>query len=416
MSGGTDGQKAVAPIEKKLLDVIVRHAPSVPEANYAYHSQGDLTFVNRAAEWGLGDPGFSSGAAYADFDNDGDMDLVVNNVNAPSAIYKNLLYHGINSKSQIPNSQANANYLKVKLKGGGQNTFGIGAKIILHYQDKIYFQELMPTRGFQSSVEPVLNFGLGNITRLDSLRVIWPAGQYQVLKNLPANQSITLSQAEAIVSNTYSQQNNIAPMFQDVTNEVQLDYSHRENKFIEYNREPFIPHFVATEGPAFAIAEANGHGLDDRYLGGGKLQPGGIYLQQPEGGFRTVYNPDFATDYRSEDVDAAFFDADGDGLSDLYVVSGGNEFFGRQEPVRDRLYLNAGNGKFNKTNGLLPEIYANGACVKPADVDNDGDMDLFVGSRSVQWQYGFSPKSYLLINGGDGKVTDKTGTLAPGLS
>jgi hypothetical protein len=406
-TGGRAGHRAVTPIQKDTLDAFVRRMPSVPQANYAFHSRGDLTFVNRAAEWGLGDPGFSSGAAYADFDNDGGMDLVVNNVNAPAAIYRNLLYK---------NSLNVANYLKVKLTGRNQNTFGIGAKVILHDQDKIFFQELMPTRGFQSSVEPVLNFGLGNIDRFDSLEIIWPTGEYQVLKNLPINQTITLKQTAATAAYTYRSQKDDKPVFQNITEDVQLDYSHQENTFIEYNREPFIPHFISTEGPAFAVADVNGDGLEDLFLGGGKHQPGRIFLQNRRGRFEAVVDSTFIKDSLCEDVDAAFFDADGDGFPDLYVVSGGNEFFGRAEPLRDRLYLNGGGGRFRKAADALPEIYANGACVKPADVDRDSDVDLFVGSRSRPWLYGLIPESYLLINDGHGKFTDETAARAPSLS
>jgi len=408
--GRQDPAAPPVPIKKDKLIEIIRHMPSVPEANYAFHSRGDLTLINRAAEWGLGDPGFSSGAAYADFDNDGAMDLVVNNVNAPAAIYKNLLYNN------AENSTNAASYLKVKLAGRDQNTFGIGAKVVLHDRDKIFFQELMPTRGFQSSVEPVLNFGLGNIDRLDSLEVIWPAGEYQVLKNLPANQTITLQQTDATTAYSYRSRRNDQPVFQNIIEEMQLDYSHQENTFIEYNREPFIPHFLSTEGPAFAIADVNGDGLEDLFLGGAKHQPGRIFLQNRQGKFEAVVDSAFIKDSLCEDVDAAFFDADGDDLPDLYVVSGGNEFFGRAEPLRDRLYLNAGGGRFRKAADKLPEIYANGACVKPADVDHDGDLDLFVGSRSRPWLYGLIPESYLLINDGYGKFTDETASRAPGLS
>ncbi len=423
--GRQDPGAPPVPIKKDKLIEIVGHMPSVPEANYAFHSQGDLTFTNRAAEWGLGDPGFSSGAAYADFDNDGDMDLVVNNVNAPAAIYKNLLYENARGRDKTRDnkrSNADANishspgYLKARLTGRDQNTFGIGAKVVLHYRDKIFFQELMPTRGFQSSVEPVLHFGLGNIDRLDSLEVIWPGGKYQMLKNLPANQTITLSQIDAVATYAYSFRRNDQPLFRDVTKEVQLDYLHQENTFIEYNREPFIPHFLSTAGPAFAVADVNGDGLEDLFLGGAKHQPGRIFLQNRQGKFEAVVDSTFIKDSQCEDVDAAFFDANGDDLPDLYVVSGGNEFFGRAEPLRDRLYLNAGDARFRKAEGMLPEIYANGACVKPADIDHDGDVDLFVGSRSLPWQYGIVPQSYLLVNDGRGKFTDETLGRAPELS
>lgn len=402
-------QNPIAIEEDKLAEV-VQHMPSVPQANYAFHSQGDLTFTDRALEWGLGDPGFSNGAAYADFDNNGAMDLVVNNANSPAAIYKNLLYQG------LQDSLNRANYLKVRLIGGGLNTSGIGAKVILHYEDKIFFQQLMTTRGFQSSVEPVLNFGLGNIGTLDSLEVIWATGEYQVVRNLRANRTIALDQTDATTTYTYPSQKAEQPMFQDISAQVQLDYSHQENSFIEFTREPFIPHFLSTEGPALAIRDINGDGLEDLYLGGAKYQPGAIFLQDRLGGFKAVIDSVFAADSWNEDVDAVFFDADKDDLPDLYVVSAGNEFWGSANPLRDRLYINEGGGRFHKAEALLPEIYVNGACVVPTDVDNDGDLDLFVGGRSVSWQYGVIPQSYLLINDGQGKFTDETALRAPGLS
>ncbi|MFQ5674619.1 MAG: VCBS repeat-containing protein, partial [bacterium] len=369
--GRTEGTTPI-PIKMDNLREVVRHMPSVPVANYAFQSRTDLAFVDRAAEWGLGDPGFSSGAAYADFDNDGDMDLVINNVNAPAAIYKNLLYENEKVTLEVSDGiQANRKpahgYLKVRLAGKGQNTNGIGTKVVLHYRDKLFFQELTPSRGFQSSVEPVLNFGLGNVDGLDSLQVIWPTGEYQVLKNLDANQTIVLNQSDASAVYPYRHRRNSEPLLQNITENVRLDYSHRENKFVEFNREPFIPHFLSTEGPALATEDVNGDGLVDLYLGGAKHQPGRIFAQNRFGGFEALKVPAFGQDSLSEDVDAAFFDANGDDLPDLYVVSGGNEYFGQAEPLRDRLYLNEGGGRFRKTQGLLPEIYANGACVKPSD-------------------------------------------------
>lgn len=433
--GRQDPTAPPVPIARENLHEIVAHMPSVPQANYAFHANGDLTFSNRAAAWGLGDPGFSSGAAYADFDNDGAVDLAVNNVNAPAAIYRNMLYQ--RTGNQMPNAKTehvNANYLKLKLKGRSPNTFGVGAKVILRHHGKIFYQELMPTRGFQSAVEPVLHFGLGNIPRLDSLQVIWPTGECQTVRHAPINQTITLDQRDARAPHSQLSGNlpgaeqdsyrttgaqNAAgyqhspPLLQDITTKVRLDYSHQENTFIEYNREPFIPHFLSTEGPALAAADVNGDGREDLYLGGGKHQPGRMFLQNRSGGFDAVNDSIFIKDALCEDVDAIFFDANGDNLSDLYVVSGGNEFFERAEPLRDRLYLNDGNGRFRKATEALPEIYANGSCARPADFDNDGDLDLFVGSRSVPWQYGAIPPSYLLLNDGRGHFLAAPASLLP---
>ncbi|MFQ6615348.1 MAG: VCBS repeat-containing protein [Fidelibacterota bacterium] len=397
-------------IERDLLDELLKRMPTVAEANYAFHSQGDLTFINRAGEWGLGDPGFSSGAAFADFDNDGAMDLVVNNVNAPSAVYRNLLYSGPGE------SRRGGNYLKVTLKGGGKNTFGTGTKITLYHADRMFFQEQMPTRGFQSSVEPVLNFGLGDIDRIDSLEVIWPTGETQVLKNLAVNRTVELKWTDAKPDHPSRFQDYEEPLFREVTDEVSLDYTHQENTFIEYNREPLIPHFLSTAGPALAVADVNGDGLKDLFLGGAKHQPGVLFYQEGPGRFHKEIDSLFIRESRGEDVDATFFDANGDGFVDLYVVRGGNEFWGKMGPLRDRLYMNDGRGQLRRAKDALPEIHANGACVEPVDVDNDGDVDLFVGSRSVPWNYGVIPQSYLLINDGEGKFTDETSIHAPELS
>ncbi len=410
-SGGRPGDLTPDPLDKEKLDDWIAHMPSVPEPNYAFHNRGDLTFANRAAEWGLGDPGFSSGAAYADFDNDGDLDLVVNNINAPAGIYRNRL-------RDRPADASPPAYLTVMLKGKRPNTFGIGAKVRLHAAGMVQHQELMPVRGFQSAVEPRLHFGLANAAQADSLEVIWPTGEYQVLRGVAANQQLTVRQSDATERYAYPPPHVAKRWLREVTGAVALDYRHQENTFIEFNREPFIPHFISTEGPAMAVGDVNGDGLDDLFLGGAKFQPGGIFLQNRRGGFDALPDTVWAADSRNEDVDAAFFDADGDGRLDLYVVSGGNEFFGEAEPLRDRLYLNRAEGHFRKADPAAAglDFYANGACVAPADFDGDGDVDLFVGSRSVPREYGAIPESFLLINDGAGHFSNQTTGRAPALA
>lgn len=408
--GSRTSQSNPSPIDIDKLAEIAHHIPSIPIPNYAFHNQGDLTFKNRSNEWGIGDPGFSSGAAYADFNNDGGIDFVVNNTNSRASIYKNLLYQD-NQDSITVNT-----YLKVQLIGKGQNTFGVGSKVLIYADEKTFFQELMPTRGFQSSVEPVLNFGLGNIDVIDSLIVIWPTGEYQVLSNIMVNQKIKLNQADASGRYGYRSMIDTAVIFQDITEQTQIDYKHQENTFVEFNREPFIPHFLSIEGPAFDVADVNDDGLIDFYIGGGKHQPGGIYLQNNQGNFTAIIDSVFILDSRSEGVDAVFFNANNDAFPDLYVANGGNEFFAKMKPLKDCLYIGKGNGRFVKSETALPDIYANSACVKPVDIDNDGDMDLFVGSRSIPREYGAIPKSYLFINDGTGKFTDGTSTYAPALS
>ena len=403
-------QSNPAPIDSDKLAEILQYAPSIPLPNYIFQSQGDLSYINRAEEWGLADPGFSSGAAYADFNNDGGMDLVVNNTNGPATIYKNLIY-----LDNLDSLNKN-NYIKIQLIGEDLNTYGIGSKVLIYTNEKTFFQELMATRGFQSAVEPVLNFGLGNAKMIDSLRVIWSTGEHQLLFNIISNQRIRLYQRNATDSYQYDTKMKTNKMFQDVSEISHIDYKHQENTFIEYNREPFIPHFLSMEGPAFDVADINNDGLVDVYLGGGKHQPGAIYLQNKRGEFKIVVDSVFIRDSHGEDVDAAFFNANNDEFSDLYVAKGGNEFFAKMEPLKDCLYFGVGKGKFVKSQSALPDIYANSACVKPADIENDGDMDLFIGTRSVPREYGVIPKSFILINDGTGHYTDQTTAFAAALS
>ena len=403
-------QSKPAPIDSDKLTEILQYAPSVPLQNYIFQSQGDLSYINRAEEWGLADLGFSSGAAYADFNNDGGMDLIVNNTNGLATIYKNLIY--LDNLDSLDKN----NYIKIQLIGEDLNTHGIGSKVLIYTNEKTFFQELMATRGFQSAVEPVLNFGLGNAKMIDSLRVIWATGEHQLLFNIKANQRIRLYQRNATDSYQYETKMKTNKVFQDVSELSHIDYKHQENTFIEYNREPFIPHFLSMEGPAFDVADINNDGLVDVYLGGGKHQPGAIYLQNDRGEFKIVVDSVFIQNSHGEDVDAAFFNANNDEFSDLYVAKGGNEFFAKMEPLKDCLYFGVGKGKFVKSQSALPDIYANSACVKPVDIENDGDMDLFIGTRSVPREYGVIPKSFILINDGAGHYTDQTTTYAAALS
>lgn len=391
-------------ISKENLSLLQK-MPSVPMPNHVFRNNGNLTFTNVAAEWGLAQPGFSNGAAYVDLNNSGALDLVVNNINAPASIYRN---HA--------RERNGAHYLTVTLRGAGKNTGGIGAKVIAVSGNKRQLLEEMPTRGFESSVDPRLHFGLGAATRVDTLTVIWPDRRYQMLTNVAADNFITLSQTEAAGRFVYPVPDTSRALFTDVTARTKIDFAHRENAFSDLDREPLMTHLLSTEGPALAVGDVNGDGLDDIYIGGAKWQAGRLYLQQRDGTFRVSEQPAFAADSLQEDVDAVFFDANGDGFPDLYVVSGGNEFWGKDDALQDRLYINDGKGHFHRDLNALPRMAESGSVVVPADFDGDGHIDLFVGRRVVSRNYGLTPRSYLLRNDGKGHFTDVTKERAPELA
>jgi len=397
--------------EKNLS--LLQHMPQIPLPKYAYRNNRDLTFTNMAEAWGLAQPGFSNGAAYADLNNSGSLDLVVNNINAPASIYRN------------HSREINKNhYLTLQLRGSAPNTAGIGARIEIHQQGMTQVLEQEPTRGYLSSVDPRPHFGLGASNRIDSLTIIWPNRRFQTMTNLLGDTTITLSQKDATKSYRYSapgssqrqRAGTAQPLFTDVTSKTGVSFKHEEDTFFDYNREPLMPHLLSTEGPALAVGDVNGDGLDDIYVGGAKWQSGRLFVQQPDGTFRPSNQPAFAADSLSEDIDAVFFDANGDGYQDLFVVSGGNEFWGNAEALRPRLYLNDGHGNFQKAKDALPDIFENGSCVVVGDFNGDGSPDLFVGSRVVARSYGVIPKSHLLQNDGHGHFTDVTLEKAPQLS
>ncbi len=383
---------------------VTEKMPSLKIPNYAFRNNGNETFTDRAEEWGLGTQGYSNGAAFGDLDNDGDVDLVVNNINMPAFIYRN-------------NSEAggDGHYLTIKLEGEGRNTTGIGTKIIIHADGKRQYQEQMPTRGFQSSVPHKLYFGLGALEMLDSLLVIWPDGRFQRLSRVGVDRQLILRQSDAKGSYSFTRHEAEKGLFRDVTSQFALDFRHRENDFVDQDVQPLIPHKLSTQGPALAVADVNGDGLDDVYIGGAHHQAGRLFIQMRGGGGMSSSEDPFIEDSESEDIDAAFFDADGDGDLDLYVVSGGGQYAPGNPVIQDRLYLNDGEGFFSRARDQLPAFYADGCCVAPADYDNDGDVDLFVGSRSIPGSYGQTPASFLLENDGTGVFKDVTQEKAPKL-
>ncbi|MEJ2371981.1 MAG: FG-GAP-like repeat-containing protein, partial [Gemmatimonadales bacterium] len=329
---------------------------------------------------------------------------VVNNVNQEAFVFRN------NARTQLDNR-----YLQIRLEGEGANRYGVGAKVTLRSGEQLFFQELMPSRGFQSSVDYALTFGVG---RLDTIRVVtveWPDGRVSVERDVPTNQSLTVRQSAA-VTRAPAETASPAPIFTDVTAEIGLDFVHRENDFVDFHREPLMPKLLSTEGPFMAVGDVNGDGLDDAFIGGAKEQAGRLLLQRSDGTLAESNQTLLERDRISEDLGAAFFDAEGDGDLDLYVVSGGSEFSDHAPGLRDRLYLNDGRGRFRKAEGSLPEMSQSGSRVAAHDFDGDGDIDLFVGGRVVPWRYGFDPPSVLLANDGQGRFTDVTQQAAPDLA
>lgn len=383
---------------------LVEKLPIVKIPNVAFKNQGNLGFANVSDDWGLGQESFSNGAAYADLDNDGDLDLITNNIDQPAFIYRN---------NVISQDDTAHHFLKMRFRGEGGNTRGIGTKVVIPLDSQVIIQEVYATRGYQSSVPTDLIIGIGDRPQIDSLTIIWPDHRFQVLRQIKANQTLTLNQVDA--NGQYDFSSTTQPTFVDVSDSLNVDFVHEENRFIEFNREVLIPHMSSTEGPKLAVGDVNGDGQDDFFVGGAKWQPAALYVQT-DNGFEKTRQPTFSADSVAEDIGAELVDVDNDGDLDLVVVSGGNEFQGEAEALILRLYKNDGQGNFTRDDQALPKIYVNGSCVRSADFDADGDQDLFIGGRVVPRHYGNVPASYLLLNDGQGNFTDQTQAVAKGLS
>ncbi|GGW39560.1 VCBS repeat-containing protein [Arenibacter certesii] len=376
------------------LEKLLSFFPSEKIQNYMYRNINGLMFEKTSDEWGLSQKTFSTGAAYGDLDNDGDLDLVINNIDEVAYIYKN----------NISENKAN-NYLRIKLKKGEVLQSFFGTRISLFHKNGVQTSQLTNARGINSSSEDVIHFGLNQISNIDSLRIDWFNGQTSLYKNITVNQTLEYDLNGAENSKQPSDKSGLL-LFEDVTDTAKISYIHKENKFDDFGREVLLPHRMSTLGSGIAVADINSDGLEDFYIGGPNESLGKLYKQQASGSF--IESPlKLIPDLNREDMGAVFFDADNDGDQDLYVVSGGNEFELDSENYQDRLYLNDGNGNFKLSEGALPDINASGSRVKVADYDNDGDLDLFVGGRQVPGHYPEPADSYLLKN-----QLVETGTLS----
>ncbi|MFV8373706.1 VCBS repeat-containing protein [Flavobacterium sp. LB1P71] len=384
-------QKMIVTGKKEEIETIINKMPSTPIPNYAFKNNKNLTFTNEAKKWGLDKPSFSNGAAYGDLDNDGDLDLIVNNVNMEAFVYKN------NSDKNKGN-----HFVKVKLKGDNQNRFGVGSVVQLFSGNEILRQELIPSRGFQSSVDYVMTFGIGS-KKIDSLQVIWPNSKFQTIKKIKNNCTLTLNITNAKL-NYIPKNDKPKPLFLEKQNQL---LAYEENYYIDFDYEGLISKELSQEGPSLAVADINGDGNEDLFIGGAKRQTGKIYLNSGNDNYTITGQKDLDSDASYEDTAASFFDADGDGDQDLLVGSGGNEKTD-QTNYKNRLYLNNGKGIFTKSKMNIPTTNNNVSVIAANDFDNDGDIDVFIGSRSVPGVYGIDPKQLLLENDGKGNFTNVT--------
>jgi len=382
-------QKNARGQSKKQLLEYLKQMPATPTHHFIFKNNGDLTFANKVQEWGFGRNTVACGAAYADLDNDGDLDLITNNTNEPACLYRN------NQQTQKPQ-----NFLKISLKGSQKNPFGVGTKAYVYAGGQVQYQEFMPTRGFQSCMYDALHFGLATMATVDSVRIIWPDGKPQKIPQASVNQTITVKYANAQMLKPTAM---LPPDPWFGASKI-LTFTHHENSSVDFNRQILLPYLYSYGGPRVAKGDVNADQREDIYLGGAAGQVGQLLVQNQKGQFVVSPQTDFEIDKAAEDRDATFFDADGDGDLDLYVLSGGYEFAEQFAPLlQDRLYLNDGKGRFKRATAALPALTINKSCVEAFDVDADGDADLFVGGSVQPGNFPFATDSYLLKNNGKGQ-------------
>jgi enediyne biosynthesis protein E4 len=386
-SQDSDAGISIEELRKKQIDML----PSLKISNFAWKNQGDLQFKNEAKSLGLAQESYSNGSLYADLDNDGDLDLVINNLDQPAFVYQN----------QAEKSENN--FLRIDLKADGQNQFAIGSQVILFAENKKWTQRISTSRGFQSGPSTTLVFGLGKITALDSVQVNWADGSSEIFPKTPVNLSLLLAQGQGKPIEKLKSAKIPIETF------PQINWTHQEKNEVDFiKREYLAPKSFSKMGPALAVADVNRDGLEDFYVGGAKDQAGVLFLQKSEGQFEEIPNPMFFQLAKAEDVVAEFADFNGDGFLDLFIGSGGNEYESGALFNFDRIFFGDGGGNFRFSMNSLPPLGENTSCVAIHDVDGDGDLDLFIGSSVKSGDYGASPKSSLLINQGNGQFKDET--------
>ena len=385
----------------KLIDSI----PQTKLSNYAFRNNGDLHFDNVTSNWGLKTANVSNGAAYADLDNDGDLDLVVNNMGERASVYRN-------------NNIEKNNYVTIKLKGSKDNTNAIGTRAVIKYGNgKQQVLEQQPIRGYLSCMGPDLHFGLGKDSIINELTLRWPKGDFTILKNIKVNTTLVIDESTATKENIAAVASS-ETIFTDVSKQSGVDYFQPENEFVDFKQESLLPWQLSKQGPKMCKADVNKDGLEDVFIGAPKGGKACLYLQQKDGRFVKSKSQPWAADYNNcDDIQSVFFDADGDKDMDLYIVSGGNET--PEGPAfQDWLYVNDGKGNFTRATGALPIMHTSKGCIAIGDFNSDGRQDIFVGGRVVPGKYGVAPRSYLLQNetvNGHIKFTDVTETIAPAL-
>jgi hypothetical protein len=385
----------------KLIDKI----PQTKLSNYAFHNKGNLLFENATNNWGLKTSNVSNGAAYADLDNDGDLDLVVNNMGERASMYRN-------------NNIVKNNYLNIKLKGLKGNTNAIGSRAVIRYSNgKQQTVEQQPIRGYLSAMEPMLHFGLGQDSMITTLTIRWPRGNCTIFKNVKVNQSITIDEVTATKDSIIIMPSSTT-IFTDISKQSGIDFYQHENEYVDFKQESLLPWQLSRQGPKMCKADVNKDGLEDVFIGAPKGGKACLFLQQKDGGFLKASSQPWSIDSNGcDDIQTVFFDADNDKDMDLYIVGGGNEM--PEGPVlQDRLYINDGKGNFTEQSSALPDMYTSKSCVAIGDFNGDGRPDIFVGGRVIPGKYGLSPRSYLLQNetvNGKIKFKDVTETIAPAL-